>query len=256
MKTQTHTIDAEIGNPCPPAFRFLLVRANDPRVLPVRQYIRDQFAYHYGARIREFMPMQLAMTREGDIKAAAGMRIAGDEALFLEQYLDRPCEHEIAAHYGIAPPVRHAVAEVGNLAATESGAARELFVHIAAVARQEGLQWLMCNATPRVQAILRFMNLPFAPIHEADRNRVSDPAAWGSYYDKPSRVMAAPVTGVIDAMRDNDPLRLAEAERLSHSATAIAVPRIEPDVKAGNRPTAVVSDSARNPSLEIDHDPN
>ncbi|MDZ7828930.1 MAG: thermostable hemolysin [Halofilum sp. (in: g-proteobacteria)] len=256
MELQTRSIDSNADSRSRDACRFLLLRANDPRVLPIRQYIRDQFARHYGARLQEFMPMQLAMVHNGEIKAAAGMRIADDEALFLEHYLDRPCEQEIATYFDIAVPARHTVAEVGNLAATESGAARELFVHIAAVARREGLQWLMCNATPRVQAILRFMNLPFAPIRKADCDRVPDPAAWGSYYDKPSRVMAAPVSGIINAMLESDPFQLAVAECHARNAGRTAVPVLDPGARVVRRPVPVESSQSREPIPETSHDPN
>lgn len=206
------------------ALRFVSVRGNDPRVLAIRRYIREQFARHYGARIHDFMPLQLAMVRGGEIKAAAGVRTAACSSLFLEHYLDRPCEEEISAFAGTDRPARCVVAEVGNLAATESGAARALFVHIAAVARRDGLVWLMCNATSRVEAIFRFMKLPFSRLREADRQRVPDPEAWGSYYDTPSHVMAAPVAGIVDAMVDHDPVHFALAERRAHRRGSAPAP--------------------------------
>ena len=113
---------------------------------------------------------------------------------------------------------------MGNLAATESRAARELFVHIAAVARGRGLHWLVCNATPRVQAIMRYMNLPFAPMRAADPGRISDRERWGTYYDQPSSVMVGAVAGIIDAMIEADPFRLAFAERRARAAAAASLP--------------------------------
>ena len=244
MQPEQRTTGADAAPLDRDAYRFLLLHAHDPRVLPIRQYIRDQFARRYGARIRDFMPLQLAMARGDAIRAAAGLRCAADEPLFVEQYLDGPCELELVQRFGVKTPARPVVAEVGNLAATESGAARELFVHIAAVARGRGLQWLLCNATPRVQAIFRHMHLPFARLREADRGRVTDPESWGSYYDQPSHVMAAPVTGIIDAMLTSDPFRLAFAECRARSAPSGDVVDLDPGDGVINGPVPLARQSS------------
>jgi len=210
-------------------WRFDMFEAESADAAPIRCYIRDQFARHYGASIREFLPLQLAILRGDELKAAAGLRPADRGPLFIEQYLDTACETELATHFGIARPNRATIGEVGNLAATDSGASRELFIHIAAVARSLGLAWLTCNATPRVQAILRYMNLPFSRLHAADPDRIPDRERWGTYYDQPTHVMAGPVAGIIDAMLTTDPFRLAFAECRARSAAAM------PAATAGDR---------------------
>lgn len=202
-------------------WRFDMFEADSAEAAPIRRYIRDQFARHYGARIREFLPLQLAILRDDELKAAAGLRPADRGPLFIEQYLDKACEAELAAHFGITAPNRAEIGEVGNLAATDSGASRELFIHIAAVARSLGLAWLTCNATPRVQAIFRYMNLPFSRLRAADPARIPDRERWGTYYDQPTHVMAGPVAGIIDAMLTADPFRLAFAECRARSAAAM-----------------------------------
>ena len=244
MRLQTESLDAATNAGQRETYRFLLLRAHDPRVLPIRQYIRDQFARHYGARIRDFMPLQMAMVRRNEIKAAAGLRCAGDEPLFVEQYLDEPCESGLGEFYGLRAPPRSRIAEVGNLAATEAGAARELFFHIAAVARSEGLQWLMCNATRRVQVIFNSMKLPFSPMRVADRSRVADPASWGSYYDRPSCVMAAPVSGIVNAMLDMDLFRFTAAESRARSNPATDIRAIHPGQHAIGGPVPLSRERA------------
>lgn len=217
-------------------WQFAMFDSDAAETAPIREFIRQQFARHYGARIREFLPLQLAILRDDALKAAAGLRPADRGPLFIEQYLDHACETELAARLSVAPPARATIGEVGNLAATHSGASRELFIHIAAVARGLGLTWLTCNATPRVQALFRYMNLPFTRLRAADPARIRDRDRWGTYYDQPTHVMAAPVAGIIDAMLTTDPFRLAFAEWRARAAAAMPAPRLGDQPRALRRP--------------------
>lgn len=203
-----------------PRWQFLSLPSDSPAAAPIKRYIQDQFARCHGASVQEFLPLQLAMLHDDRIKAAAGIRVAEGVPLFIEQYLDQPCDKELARYFHVAPPARHTIGEVGNLAATESGAVRELFVHIAAVAHACSLEWLTCNATQRVQAILRYMRLPFFAICAADPARITDVERWGTYYDQPSHVMAAPLGGVIDVMARSSPSQLARAEGRVRATTS------------------------------------
>ena len=219
-------------------WQFAMFEADATEAAPIRQYIRQQFARHYGARIHEFLPLQLAILRDDALKAAAGLRPADRGPLFIEQYLDEACETELATRLAVAPPARATIGEVGNLAATDSGASRELFIHIAAVARGLGLAWLTCNATPRVQALFRYMNLPFTRLRAADPARIPDRERWGTYYDQPTHVMAGPVGGIIDAMLTTDPFRLAFAEWRARSAAAMPANPLGDRSPALRRPVA------------------
>lgn len=193
-------------------WQFLSLPSDSVEATPIKRYIQSQFARCHGARIDEFLPLQLAILHGGAIKAAAGLRIGDSVSLFIEQYLDHPCDQEIATHFHVIPPARRSIAEVGNLAASNPQAVRQLFIHIAAVARAHSLEWLICNATQRVQAILQYMHLPFSAIRAADPARISNVERWGTYYDRPSHVMAAPLDGIIEAMMRTAPLHLALAE--------------------------------------------
>ena len=62
-------------------------------------FIRAVFHAAYGARIRNFYPHLLSVTRpDGGYAAVAGIRAAAWETLFAECYLDAPVEDLIARH--------------------------------------------------------------------------------------------------------------------------------------------------------------
>ena len=52
--------------------------------------ISDRFARQYGARIEQFLPFLLSLNVAGQLGAVAGLRLARQSELFLEQYLEVP----------------------------------------------------------------------------------------------------------------------------------------------------------------------
>ena len=177
-------------------------------------YIHRRFARQYDAQINTFMPRIAIMHRDGVIKAAAGLRRADQNTvLFIEHYLDEPIETILINHFGTPDIVRENTAEIGNLAATGPGAIPGLFAHYAAVLEALGIEYLTCNATPQVQAIIQHLGLPFEGLIRAERCRIPDPEQWGRYYDTPSHVMAAPVAGILTALENNYGAALAHARK-------------------------------------------
>jgi Thermostable hemolysin len=45
-----------------------------------------------------------------------------------------------------------------------------------------GFEWAFFTATAPLKALLERMSLPLVPLAAADRSRVPNPDAWGSYY--------------------------------------------------------------------------
>ena len=71
------------------------------------------FADNFGSRVEAFMPRLFSMrNRDGAICGAFGLRSA-NRNLFLEQYLDTPIEHTIAARVG-GKVERRGIVEVGS----------------------------------------------------------------------------------------------------------------------------------------------
>jgi hypothetical protein len=154
-------------------------------------FIRERFAARYGARVRHFMPTLLQFEDDTGMRhGAVGVRSAAFESLFLERYLDRPVEAEIARQSGHLPP-RERIVEVGNLAAQGAGHARLLIVALTALLVAKGFDWVVFTGTPEVLNSFSRLDLYPFPIGEADPSRMGDELAdWGSYYDSHPKVMA------------------------------------------------------------------
>lgn len=157
----------------------------------VEAFIRERFAARYGARVRHFMPTLLQLEDDSGVRhGAVGVRSAARESLFLERYLDRPVETEIARRSGFSP-ARERIVEVGNLAAQGAGHARLLIVALTSLLVAQGFDWVVFTGTPEVLNSFSRLDLGPLPLGEADPARMGGELAdWGSYYDSRPMVMA------------------------------------------------------------------
>ena len=157
----------------------------------VEAFIRERFAARYGARVRHFMPTLLQLEDDAGVRHdAVGVRSAACESLFLERYLDRPVEAEIARRSGFSP-ARERIVEVGNLAAQGAGHARLLIVALTSLLVAQGFDWVVFTGTPEVLNSFSRLDLGPLALGEADPARMGDELAdWGSYYDSHPMVMA------------------------------------------------------------------
>lgn len=159
-------------------------------------FIRDRFLARYGARVRHFMPTLLQLeTAAGIVQGAVGIRAAGSETLFLERYLDRSVEAEIAGRFAIHPP-RQRIVEVGNLAARGAGYARLLIVSLTELLLADGFEWVVFTGTPEVLNSFRRLGLVPLPLAPAAPSRMGDELAdWGTYYATHPQVTAGDIRG-------------------------------------------------------------
>ncbi len=194
---------ARQGDPIPwggDVEKFALHR--DLEVLPpdhpdrqsLQAFIAAAYRRIYGARVEHFARQLVGLRNSaGGWSAGLGYTLARPDALFVEHYLDRPVEHEIASRLGIAIG-RNQVVEVGNLAACGPGAARRLIVGMTALLHRLGHTWVVFTST---RALLNsFARLEIEPIllAPADPGRLPDRGrSWGSYYDSHPQVMAASI---------------------------------------------------------------
>ena len=160
----------------------------------IEAFIRERFAARHGARIRHFMPALLQLEdTHGAPFGAVGLRSAATESLFLERYLDRPIEAEIARR-SCTPVARSQIVEVGNLAARGTGHARLLIVALTSLLASQGYDWVVFTGT--VELLNSFGRLDLGLLHlaNADPARMGDERVdWGSYYDNQPQVMAGNV---------------------------------------------------------------
>jgi len=159
----------------------------------VEQSIMQKFERAYGAHLTHFLPDLLKLGTADELGAVAGIRAARKEALFLEQYLDRPVEQAVARAFK-TPVDRDSIVEIGNLAANVPGYAYTLFAALATILARAGFRWVVCTATPQVASMLSRMGLSARAICRADPSLLeADAADWGDYYASGPRVMAGDV---------------------------------------------------------------
>jgi hypothetical protein len=187
---------ARIGHAPPLTLR--MVREDTPAQdrTKLESFVSDCFAARYGAHIRHFMPTLLGLEdAAGRLRATVGLRCAVSGPLFLERYLDRSIEYEIAAACGVVPK-REQVVEVGNLAALGNGNARLLIVALTDLLVAEGFEWVVFTGTTEVFNSFRRLSLSPLTLGTADPVRMGDERGdWGSYYDSHPHVMAGNVRG-------------------------------------------------------------
>lgn len=147
-------------------------------------FIQQRFRKAHGADIRHFMPQLFGLSDDrGQLCAVAGVRVASDEPLFLERYLDESIAPLISAAAD-QPVDREGIVEVGNLAASDTGSARLSIIAITYLLAMGGLEWVAF--TGNIGLVNSFHRLGLKPVTlcAADPQRLGDDRHhWGSYYE-------------------------------------------------------------------------
>ncbi|GAA4492354.1 thermostable hemolysin [Pseudaeromonas paramecii] len=156
------------------------------------QFVAERFSAVHGARVGALMPWQAVLRRaDGPLLASVGLRLAGHEPLFLEQYLDYPIEQQLAAQ--LQQPVdRAAILELGNLA-SRGGMARLLILIMVTYLNQQQFRYVTFTATQQVQGLFNQLGLLPITLAPAQAQRVEEPASWGRYYESNPRVLAGSI---------------------------------------------------------------
>lgn len=156
----------------------------DPQRPNFEAFIQQRFRQAYGADIRHFMPQLFGMSgRAGELCAVAGVRLAHQEPLFLERYLESSIEPLISAAAG-QPVARTSIVEVGNLAASSAGSARLSIIAVTYLLAMAGLEWVAF--TGNIGLVNSFGRLGLKPVTlcAADPQCLGDERhQWGSYYE-------------------------------------------------------------------------
>jgi hypothetical protein len=154
-------------------------------------FVGDAFARKHDATVTSFMPTLLSFRdHAGMLRGAVGLRSAGDEALYLENYLDRPIESAIEFATGHRVH-RQNVVEVGNLASANCRAAVKMVALLPAHLLARDFRWIVFTATSVVREILLGFGAPLVELARAESARVArTPDRWGRYYETDPRVFA------------------------------------------------------------------
>jgi len=163
---------------------FDVIQPGDAEWDKATGHIKETYARAYGAKIDSFMPKIMRVTSAaGDYRALMGFRLAGDERLFLENYLDDPIEDVISSYLG-KPVNRCEIIEVGNLAEAEPGDARMALIGGTAYMWSLGCRWLVFTGVSRMRNSFRRLGLDIWELMAADENMLppEEVAKWGTYY--------------------------------------------------------------------------
>lgn len=154
----------------------------------VVRFIEKGYRRAYGARVRVDYPNLISLRDpEGRLVAAAGFRFAGDTALFLEQYTDRPVEEILQCRRGD-------VVEIGNLITRGGGSFIFLFAAITGYFRALRIGYAALTCTASLERRFRRLGLDPVRVCAADPARLSrSDEHWGSYYGQRPCVLAGEI---------------------------------------------------------------
>lgn len=171
-----------------------VVRPECPNRSEVEAYIQSGYQRHFQADVVHFMPVLVAFRDErGELRAVVGVRSAESGPLFVEQYLDTSAETAVAGALSTAVDRSH-VAEVGSLAASDAGDAREIITYLTRWLHAAGVRWVLFAATRQLRNAFARLRLAPVVIAKADPLRLGDAAtAWGSYYRTEPQVLCGDI---------------------------------------------------------------
>ncbi|WP_282176077.1 thermostable hemolysin [Vibrio nereis] len=173
-----------------PEIKLEIVAPNHPLWPKVTQQLCTRYEQAFDAKLATFMPEFMALTIDGEIKSLCGFRSAGNEALFLEQYLDDKAEVLLRQHFDTEIS-RSSVIEFGQLASFAHGNSPIHFFLMAEKLVEQGYEWCIFTATDPLHALMKRLGLSPIIIAEASPERVPEAEKiWGTYYQHKPRVLA------------------------------------------------------------------
>lgn len=167
----------------------------------VERFIEHHFRASYGAEIKRHYPALISVhDAEDEILAALGFRLAKDEPLFLEQYLDHPVERMLSEAYK-KEVCRDVIAETGNLVSSGQGASIFLFTALNAYLAAQGMQINTVTATDFLSRYFRTLGFKETILAAADQSRLIDGGkSWGSYYQQNPKAVAGHIDQVLSRL--------------------------------------------------------
>lgn len=158
----------------------------------IEQFIKDVFFQVCGAKVKFFLPTLISLRDlDGKLVAACGIRNAGSERLFMENYLDQPIEEVLSARVG-RKIERKDIVEIGNYSVAEMGMSRQLSSVIFDQLHRTSKQWAVFTAVQLVHNALLKLGITPEVLGEASIDRLppEDRSDWGNYYEQNPQVMA------------------------------------------------------------------
>ncbi|KJY82881.1 delta-VPH [Vibrio galatheae] len=182
MKPQTQAL--------PTDFQLDIVHPSHGLWHDVVDHVSERYQQAFSADLKVYMPAYLTLLDNDEIASVCGFRIAADEPLFLEQYLDAPA-HEMISQLFEQSVERNNLVEFGHLASFAKGMSPLHFYLIAECLAENGFEWCIFTATDPLFALMSRLGLEPRLITCADANKVVDAQkTWGTYYEYQPKVYA------------------------------------------------------------------
>jgi len=171
-----------------------LIETCQPDRRRIESFIEEIYARRYRSTIaRHYSTLMGVHDQNGGVVAAVGLRLAADEPLFLEHYLQRTVEAGVREATGRIV-ARDRIVEIGNLASAGKGASVFLFVVLAAYLRRHDLAYAVVTATKAQRRSFTRLGIDFTELGDANPDALPDSgAAWGSYYTHDPKVLVGAI---------------------------------------------------------------
>lgn len=176
---------------CAPGRRLVAHPRGAPQRRRLEDFVRREFAAHFDARVKHFMPLLLGLHDEaGDVRAVVGCRGAASERLFLETYTRLPIERALELRVGVTV-ARDEIVEIGGLACRDARAAVDIVGALIPHLLDAGFSWVVFTGADTIKNVFRRLRLVPTVLCAADPALLGvDRDDWGSYYDHHPEVMA------------------------------------------------------------------
>ncbi len=167
----------------------------------VIEHVSLRYQEAFFAELKFFMPAYLTLISNDTIISVCGFRIAEEEPLFLEQYLEDEAQNLVSRVFQ-CDIKRSNLVEFGHLASFAKGKSALHFYLIAQMLVELGFEWCIFTATDPLHAMMARLGLEPHVIAHADPNKVPDAqSTWGSYYDHQPRVLAGNLVKGLERLR-------------------------------------------------------
>lgn len=168
--------------------RIYLSSGRDDHWRRTSRFIQQRYHDAFDACITVTFPeLMWVCDQSGSVLAAAGVRSAEAETLFLEQYLSEPVEKSISVN-------RDRIVEIGNLVSVDKAATDLLFCALALVLERRGITHAAATGTRLLEKRMRCLGLRMTRVCEASIDKLSgETDQWGRYYSSNPHVLVGSV---------------------------------------------------------------
>ncbi len=171
-------------------FKLEIVDRTHSQREAIESYISARYSVAFDAHLDAFMPTFMALVEGEEIRSLCGVRVASEEPLFLEQYLDLSADTLLSHVYG-AKVERCELIEFGQLASFSKGFSAVHFLLMTEYLVHSGYEWCIFTATDPLYAMMSRLGLETVTLAQADPSRIANAAdIWGSYYQHQPRIVA------------------------------------------------------------------